>query len=109
MKRIVYLFAVLLIMATVEAQTLTERQKGLAACACLMAQGDMERLETAVRQAYTPQAGAGTDLRRRSRLVSGVGQGPCRDDSRHRYRHPCRGKALARCTERLMVPASYLS
>ena len=28
-------------MATVNSQTLTERQKGLAACACLMAQGDM--------------------------------------------------------------------
>ena len=33
------------------AHTLTERQKGLAACACLMAQGDMERLELAVRMA----------------------------------------------------------
>ena len=30
---------------------LTERQKGLAACACLMAQGDMERLEPAVKTA----------------------------------------------------------
>jgi quercetin dioxygenase-like cupin family protein/alkylhydroperoxidase/carboxymuconolactone decarboxylase family protein YurZ len=38
-------------MVTVNGQTLTERQKGLAACACLMAQGDMERLEPAVRQA----------------------------------------------------------
>ena len=38
-------------MATVYAQTLTERQRGLAACACLMAQGDMERLEPAVRTA----------------------------------------------------------
>ena len=38
-------------MATVNAHTLTERQKGLAACACLMAQGDMERLEPAVRVA----------------------------------------------------------
>ena len=38
-------------MATIQAQTLTERQKGLAACACLMAQGDLERLEPAVRQA----------------------------------------------------------
>ena len=38
-------------MATVNAQTLTERQKGLAASACLMAQGDLERLEPAVRQA----------------------------------------------------------
>ena len=35
----------------VDAQTLTERQKGLAGCACLMAQGDMERLEPAVRMA----------------------------------------------------------
>ena len=41
MKRIVYLFVALLMMATADAQTLTERQKGLAACACLMAQGDM--------------------------------------------------------------------
>ena len=31
--------------------TLTERQKGLAACACLMAQGDLTRLEPAVRMA----------------------------------------------------------
>ena len=38
-------------MVTINSQTLTERQKGLAACACLMAQGDMERLEPAVRQA----------------------------------------------------------
>ena len=38
-------------MATIQAQTLTERQKGLAACACLMAQGDLVRLEPAVRQA----------------------------------------------------------
>ena len=38
-------------MATVNGQTLTERQKGLAACACLMAQGDLERLEPAVRSA----------------------------------------------------------
>ena len=38
-------------MATADAQTLTERQKGLAACACLMAQGDMNRLEPAVRMA----------------------------------------------------------
>ena len=38
-------------MATVNGQTLTERQKGLAACACLMAQGDLVRLEPAVRQA----------------------------------------------------------
>ena len=38
-------------MITTNGQTLTERQKGLAACACLMAQGNMERLEPAVRQA----------------------------------------------------------
>ena len=38
-------------MATMNAQTLTERQKGLAACACLMAQGDLERLEPAVKMA----------------------------------------------------------
>ena len=38
-------------MITVEGQTLTERQQGLAACACLMAQGDLERLEPAVKMA----------------------------------------------------------
>ena len=38
-------------MATVNAQTLTVRQKGLAACACLMAQGDLNRLEPAVKAA----------------------------------------------------------
>ena len=38
-------------MATANGQALTERQKGLAACACLMAQGDLERLEPAVRSA----------------------------------------------------------
>lgn len=38
-------------MATAFAQTLSERQKGLAACACLMAQGDLVRLEPAVRTA----------------------------------------------------------
>lgn len=38
-------------MTTMNGQTLTERQKGLAACACLMAQGDLERLEPAVRTA----------------------------------------------------------
>mgnify|MGYP003571276732 CR=1 FL=1 len=40
-------------MATMNAQTLTERQKGLAACACLMAQGDLEGLEPAVRTALS--------------------------------------------------------
>lgn len=38
-------------MATVNAKILTERQKGLAACACLMAQGDLDRLEPAVKMA----------------------------------------------------------
>ena len=38
-------------MATIQGQTMTERQKGLAACACLMAQGDLERLEPAVKMA----------------------------------------------------------
>ena len=38
-------------MATIQGQTMTERQKGLAACACLMAQGDMNRLEPAVKMA----------------------------------------------------------
>ena len=51
MKRIATLLFALLMMTTVNAQTLTERQKGLAACACLMAQGNLERLEPAVRQA----------------------------------------------------------
>ena len=51
MKRIVSLLIAIMTMATVNAQTLTERQKGLAACACLMAQGDLERLEPAVKTA----------------------------------------------------------
>ena len=51
MKRIVLFLIAILTMSTIDAQTLTERQKGLAACACLMAQGDMERLEPAVRMA----------------------------------------------------------
>ena len=38
-------------MVTVQGQSLTGRQKGLAACACLMAQGDLERLEPAVKMA----------------------------------------------------------
>ena len=41
----------ILTMATMSAQMLTERHKGLAACACLMAQGDTERLEPAIRRA----------------------------------------------------------
>jgi len=40
-------------MTTISGQTLSERQKGLAACACLMAQGDLERLEPAVKTALT--------------------------------------------------------
>ena len=51
MKRVATLLFALLMMTTVNAQTLTERQKGLAACACLMAQGDLVRLEPAVRMA----------------------------------------------------------
>ena len=54
MKRIVYLFVALLMMATADAQTLTERQKGLAACAYLMAQGDMNRLEPAAERLVVP-------------------------------------------------------
>ena len=38
-------------METVNSQTLTERQKRLAVCACLMAQGDLERLEPSIRMA----------------------------------------------------------
>ena len=49
--RITTVLIALLTMTTVNGQTLTERQKGLAACACLMAQGDLERLEPAVRMA----------------------------------------------------------
>ena len=44
MKRIVLFLIAILTMSTIDAKTLTERQQGLAACACLMAQGDMERL-----------------------------------------------------------------
>ena len=58
MKRSLYMrrlfFALLIMMMTMvtaNAQTLTERQKGLAACACLMAQGDLVRLEPAVKMA----------------------------------------------------------
>ena len=51
MKRIVVIITALLTMVTVNGTTLTERQKSLAACACLMAQGDMTRLEPAIRQA----------------------------------------------------------
>ena len=51
MKRIVIFVIVMMTMVTVQGETLTERQKGLAACACLMAQGDLERLEPAVKTA----------------------------------------------------------
>ncbi len=51
MKRIVFFLTAIIIMTTTNGQTLSERQKGLAACACLMAQGNLERLEPAVRQA----------------------------------------------------------
>lgn len=49
--RFLTLLIALLTMATIQGQTLTVRQKGLAACACLMAQGDLRRLEPAVRSA----------------------------------------------------------
>ena len=51
MKRIIVYLICVITMVTLNAQTLTERQKGLAACACLMAQGDFERLEPAVKMA----------------------------------------------------------
>ena len=51
MKRIIIFFIAVMTMMTVNGQTLTERQRGLAACACLMAQGDLERLEPAMKMA----------------------------------------------------------
>ena len=51
MKRIITFIIAVMTMVTVNSQTLTERHKGLAACACLMAQGDLERLEPAVKMA----------------------------------------------------------
>ena len=52
MRRLFFaLLIMMMTMVTANAQTLTERQQGLAACACLMAQGDMNRLEPAVRMA----------------------------------------------------------
>ena len=62
MKRIFLLLIAIMTMTTINSQStsggagesvmsLTERQKGMAACACLMAQGDMQRLEPAVRMA----------------------------------------------------------
>ena len=51
MKKTITLLIAVLTMMTMQGQNLTERQKGLAACACLMAQGDLERLEPSVRTA----------------------------------------------------------
>ena len=51
MQRFVLLLIAIMTMSKIDAQTLTERQQGLAACACLMAQGDLERLEPAVKMA----------------------------------------------------------
>ena len=51
MKKVFIIIAAMITMVNVNAQTLSERQKGLAACACLMAQGDLQRLESAVRNA----------------------------------------------------------
>ena len=51
MKKLIAFVIAIMTMATMNGRTLTERQKGLAACACLMAQGDLERLEPAVRTA----------------------------------------------------------
>lgn len=49
MKKIALIILSILTMTMANGQTLTERQKGLAACACLMAQGDLDRLQPAVR------------------------------------------------------------
>ena len=51
MKRIIICVIAVMTMLTINGQTLSERQKGLAACACLMAQGDLERLEPAIKMA----------------------------------------------------------
>ena len=51
MKKVITIVIVMMTMVTMNGQTLTERQKRLAACACLMAQGDLERLEPAVKMA----------------------------------------------------------
>lgn len=52
MKRITTLILISIIpMTMIHSQPLSERQKGLAACACLMAQGDTERLEPPIRKA----------------------------------------------------------
>ena len=55
--------------------------------------------------ARSPRSSAGIDLRGWQRLVSGVGQGGSRDDSRHRHCRSCRGEALARCCQGQLVPA----
>ena len=51
MKIIAIILLAILTMTMANGQMLSERQKGLAACACLMAQGDLDRLEPAVRTA----------------------------------------------------------
>ncbi len=51
MKQIVFTFLLLFTMTTISAQSLTDRQKHLATIAALEAQGDMERLEPAVKEA----------------------------------------------------------
>ncbi len=48
MRRLATFVIAILTMMTVQGQYLSERQKGLAACACLMAQGNLERLEPAI-------------------------------------------------------------
>lgn len=51
MKRIIILLISIVSMTTISGQTLTERQKLLCACASLEAQGDLERLDPAIRMA----------------------------------------------------------
>lgn len=51
MKRILVTFILALTMATTFAQSLTMRQKQLAACAALMAQGNLQRLEPTIKMA----------------------------------------------------------
>ena len=53
MRRLFFaLLIMMMTMVTANAQTLTERQKGLAACACLMAQGE-EQATSGVRLLVT--------------------------------------------------------
>ena len=51
MKKVIVFVIAIMTMTTMNSQTLDNRAKGLAACACLMAQGDLERLDPAVRMA----------------------------------------------------------